>query len=290
MPALQASREKKDLLLPAPLVTIRRPIKWFTNMVQLLAAAVVLAYFGTQIIAGLYYLLFEVDPTMTSLWHHAINDNALRHNIRDIGEGFLGGLLAKQVIWNHYKKHRDQNGLDKLEIRLGIANVKDDKRLSIWQLLASPLLALLYAVPGFLIASGGIFLVHRYGTHLHTAVAPLQPRNTTLWSKVDATWSQNWQKKLLGYGASLFFGRRPVKGVFDDLQLWFAERLVIDEKRFRWYHPPTFRARCNDIRAHGRTATEYHGFWRSMVVRFGIGLSVALAGLGFYVTTFVASS
>ncbi|MDQ6782246.1 MAG: hypothetical protein M3063_02125 [Actinomycetota bacterium] len=290
MQVLRTPREKGRVVPPPPLVTLKHPAKWAVNMVQLLGAAAVLAYYGTQIIAGLYYLCFEVNPTITSEWHHLIADGGLRHNIRDIGEGFLGGLLAKQVIWNHYKRRSAQNRLDKLEVRLGIANVKDEKRLSVWQLMASPPLAVLYAIPGLLVASAGIYLFHRYGTHLHGDVASLRPKPTTLWSKVNATWTQNWQKKVLGYGASLFFGRRPVKGVFDDVQLWFAEQLVINERPVRWYHPPTFRARCNDVRAHGMIPPHDHGFWRSALMRSGFALSLGLAAFGFYVTTFIATS
>jgi hypothetical protein len=53
----------------------------------------------------------------------------------------------------------------------------------------------------------------------------------------------------MGLAASFFFGRRPLRKVFDGVQLWFAERHVASGKPVHWYHPPTFRARCNDVAA-----------------------------------------
>lgn len=172
--------------LPAPLVTLsRHPIRWLLNKLQLLGWAVVLTYVGVLIVAGLYYLLFEVNPTMTKLWHQAVSDNGLRHDIRNVGEGFFGGLLGQQVVWNHFRRRRPKNRLDKTEIALHIPNVKDDRRLS-WGLVAVPVLAVAYAVLGLLAA---LWISHKLQhsiDHLNSTVSALHVHVThasPLWEK-----------------------------------------------------------------------------------------------------------
>src|SRR5260370_27053133 len=59
----------------------------------------------------------------------------------------------------------------------------------------------------------------------------------------------------MGFAASFFFGRRPLRKVFDGIQLWFAERHVASGKPMRWYLPPTFRARCNYVAAQVQAGT-----------------------------------
>jgi hypothetical protein len=282
--------------LPRPLVKFgwRTAPQWLWNQLQILLWAVLLAYIGMLAVAGLYYLVFQVNPTMNELWHTAVSNSDLRHNIRDIGEGLLGGLLAQQVIWNHYKKRSTElTWLDRLEIRLHIANVKDDKPLSLGQLLASPFLALLYAIPGFFLGLGLAWLI-RYGVapHLHgvgtTLQQTVQPHAPTLWNKLQGTVTTNWDKKLVGYGAAFFWGRRPVKGVFDDLQLVVAQWMVANGKAVHALLPPTFQARYNDVAARGVAAGRRHGVWWFILLGF-IGLAgLALAGFGGYVLLYIA--
>lgn len=280
------------VILPPPLVKLsRHPIRWLLNKLHLLGWAVVLTYFGVLIVAGLYYLLFEVNPTMTRLWHQAVSNNDLRHNIRNVGEGFLGGLLAQQVVWNHFRKRKPKSLLDKTEIALHIPNVKDDRRLSIG-LVAVPLLAVGYAVPGFLAA---LWISHRLQhsvEHLNSTVSAVHVHArhaSSVWEKTKASFTQNWDKRLMGYGASFFFGRRPARGAFDDVQLWFAERRVALGKAVRWYHPPTFVARYNDIKSNGVAAAQKHQGRRQSGIMLGVvAVSLALAALGWYALNYLA--
>jgi hypothetical protein len=175
-------------------------------------------------------------------------------------------------VWNTCKKKYDkpQSKFDKLEIKLHIANVKDDKPLSAWQLLASPFLAVTYAVPGFLIAIGLVWLVRHnsdsftgLNSWMHNTVQTYTPGPTaSLGSKIGGMVTSNWPKKLMGYGAALFWGRRPVKGVFDDVQLWFAEWLYkhdtfVDRAVFKIL-PPPFKARYNRVRENGVQTNQTH--------------------------------
>ncbi|MDQ6731746.1 MAG: hypothetical protein M3022_16035 [Actinomycetota bacterium] len=283
----------RAVALPLPLVKLwRHPIRWLLIKLRLLGWAVVLTYIGVLIVAGLYYLLFEVNPAFTKLWHQAVSDNALRHNIRNVGEGFLGGLLAQQVVWNHFRKQKPKNLLDRTEIALHIPNVKDDRRLSVG-LVFVPLLAIAYAAPGFLAA---LWISHRFhsgvghlsssASHLHVH---LTPHLASVWAKTKASLTRDVDKRLMGFAASFFFGRRPARGAFDDVQLWFAERHVALGKPIRWYHPPTFAARCNDIRGREVAATQtHHGRWQSAVMLGAVAVSLALAGLGWYALNYLA--
>jgi hypothetical protein len=275
---------QKKRELPEPLVKpTKHPIKFLKQRVALLGTAAIFTYLGVLAVAGLYYTLFEIWPVATEAWHNLVPVSELRHNIRDVGEGLFGGLLAHMLIWNHYKKSvsKKRNWLDKIEIALHIPNVKDNKTLSGWQLLAAVPIVLIYAVPGFLVAE---WLVHVINPYVSMS------QGTSFWDHLKAVVTENYPQKLIGYGAAFFFGRRPAKGIFDDVQLWFAERRIGTGKECRWYHPPTFKARCNDVRSAG-----YHGAILQpqsakahAVAIIGLVILALLAAEGFYVINYIA--
>ena len=135
-PAVRHSPE-----LPPPLVSPRRhPLRWAGQHLEMLALKAVLAYTGLLIVAALYYVLLEthvklplLDETNTQAWHRLVPERALRHDIRDVGEGLLGGLLGIAFTYNYFRRRRPPNRIDRIEIALRIPNVKDDRRLSLWQ-------------------------------------------------------------------------------------------------------------------------------------------------------------
>ena len=98
----------------------------------------------------------------------------------------------------------------------------------------------------------------------------------------------NWDKKLIGYISAFFFGRRPAKGVFDDVQLLFAERRVTNNLGTRWYQSPTFRARVNDVQANSHGYSEVQGVWLKRIVVGLVPIGLVLAIFGWYVLTFIA--
>jgi len=278
---------------PAPLVKLtQHPTRWLSNKAQLLVSAAALATIGMLIVVAVYYLAFEVNPTVTTLWHRTISDNVLRHDIRNVGEGLLGGLLAQLVVWDHFKRRRHMNKLDLFEIALHIPNLKSNRRLTVWQLLVTPVLVLIYAAPGFFLALGITDLIRHNIEFMHSAVNvlpaldthQLQAPGAPLWSRIRALWTEDWDKKLLGYGASLVFGRRPAKKLFDDGQLWFAERRVRVGKPIRWYHTPTFKARYNFLDS-GAVA---NGHRRLLGMQTVLIVGAMLAVFGGYVLIFIA--
>ena len=264
--------------LPPPLVRLAQdPRRWLWNKVQLLVAAVVLAYIGQLVFVAIYYLIFEVNPTINHAWHKAVANSSWRHSIRNHGEGLFGGLFGVAAVWNHYRKRRPLTRLDKFEINtLGIANVKDDRPLSGRQFALLLIYVPIYALPGYFGAEGLLYLIH----HLPGISKP-----------VNENWRSGFDDKVVGYGAAFFFGRRPAKAVFDDLQTWTAERMVAlpGPTLDYWWLPPTLRARYNDLRSRKGTAVQQHHDTRWTI---GMGVLavviVLLAIFGAYVLFVIA--
>jgi hypothetical protein len=61
----------------------------------------------------------------------------------------------------------------------------------------------------------------------------------------------------------------------------------------RWYHPPTFRARCNDVAARvaggHMVATGRHGRLQAVLLAMVLVPVVVFAVLGYYVLTVIAA-
>ncbi len=285
---------------PAPLVSpFRHPVRWLGLASLSVIAAVVLAHIGSLDITGLYYAVFEWNAHMTAWWHSVIPDASLRHAVRDVAEGFYGGAIAQQLVWNAFRKHRvrymarPMNRLDRTEDLLRIPNLRSKRDLSAWQIPYALLLwAPLYGSAGFAAAYVLDAAIRRDVAILRNTVAALGP-HASLWQRTRTIDTSNWDKKVMGLAASFFFGRRPLRKVFDGVQLWFAERHVASGKPVRWYHPPTFRARCNDVAAQveaGLTiAAGRHGTLQAVLLVAALVPAVVFAGLGYYVLTFIAA-
>jgi hypothetical protein len=254
--------------LPPPLVKLtKHPKRWLRLKFELLVAAVLLAHIGVLIVVGLYYLLFEVNSSMTHLWHSIVSNSTLRHSIRDVGEGVLGGFLAQAIVWNHFKRRRE-TFLDRIE-----------KAERIPQRLAAPFFALLYGVIGFVVA---YYALHELSFHVAAAKGTHSPL-----ARFERVYSSGWDKKITGFVAS-FFARRPMRPIFDSIQLWFAERRYDLHKKLRWYHPPTFKARYNAVAAAGEIEVDKHRWLQSFLMLAGVVIGLGLAGYGFYVLTYIA--
>ena len=307
---------------PPPLVA--RPSqdwrRWTKNTILLFVTGAVVTYFCVLVVVALYYNLFETVPAVTRAWHRLIPDPTLRHAVRDVSEGLLGGLGGVYTVRNRYKVLKPKNWLDRLEIdRLHIPNVKDDKRLSLWSLLGLPVLVILYAQLGFWAAFG---IVHgvQHTWHIHTASAAQRAHvsNLSLQDRLTTTFVSQWPNKLMGYAAAFFMGRRPAKAVFDDLQLWLCEQRVLRDEylphanqwyqrwypaaivqRFAkrseqssapWYYPPTWKATFNDVKSLGATKIELHGRAPVVAMRILMIIAIGLVVEGWYIMTFIAKS
>ena len=152
----------------------------------MLAAKAVFAYLGILIVAALYYVLLETHVTLpflretnTQAWHHLVPRAGLRHDIRDVGEGLLGGLLGIAFTYNHFRVRPRKNLIDRVEIALGIPNVKDERKLvwwqvnrsarrrppRSWQVILGVVLIPVYACVGFFIGEAVVNAIHPYVNH-----------------------------------------------------------------------------------------------------------------------------
>ncbi len=120
--SLQRVTRKNRHELPAPLVSPwRHPIRWLGLVFLSVVAALVFAHIGSLDITGLYYAVFEWNSHVTVWWHSFIPNSNLRHDIRDVAEGFYGGAIAQQLVWNAFRKRRirymakPMNRLDRIE-------------------------------------------------------------------------------------------------------------------------------------------------------------------------------
>ncbi len=284
--------------LPPPLVKpFRHPFKFTKNHIVLLIAAVLFAHFGTLIIVSLYYLAFETRYhiaghiyTLNHWWHSTVSDSTLRHDIRGVAEGLLGGFLAQQVVWNHYKKknRKPATKLDNVEMALHIPNLhRPEKGLRVSGLVISPLLGIIYAIPGFV---AGYFIVkgfHNADTHLHHLIAAVShPRGST-WTRTKTIYTSEWPQKAMGLGASFFFGRRPMKATYDNVQTYFAERRVARHKKPR-FSTPTFQARYNDLVASGQSVEAAHQGVVNVLMTGILVLGFAGVVYGWYILNYYA--
>jgi len=285
-------RARVEPLAPPLVKLTRHPVKWTRNKVELVAAAIVLAHIGTLIVVGLYYLLFEVYAPFTHAWHAVVPGDGTRHLLRNVYEGVLGGTLVQFVVFNHFAKRRTTVGrLDRQEMKLHIPNLKDDRPLSGWQLLVSPLLVLVYAIPGFLVGAGVAWLMRHEVTtaHNYALLVGAPTRGHSLWSPIHSLWTANKDEKVVGFFASVFLGRRPVRAVAEDLQGYFAARRVALGKSPRVYHPPNFRARMNAATAQGAAVRVANtGAWVSYLLSLSILIGLGLAGFGYWVLAYKA--
>ncbi len=299
-------RPRPEAPPPLDATLFRHPLRWLRNKTLVLADGLVLVHVGTLIVVALYYLAFQTIPGVKYDWDHLLTGGlhfwgvhvhlALlskahwaewRHLIRNVGEGLLGGVLGQAIIWNHFKHPpKPRNWIDRVEIALHIPNLKDDRRTSGWQLMALPVLVLVYAIPGFAIGAGVARLIQHGLAHVHLH----QVSSDAL---IQTLWTGNVSQKIVGLFASIVFARRVGRGVYDDVQLFFAERRRADGKPLATYHKlvPTFAARYNGISSSeaAATAVDARGRWATWLLVGSIPIGLALAAFGYYVLAYIAT-
>ncbi len=281
---------------PAPLTNpLRHPLTWLAITAVTLAVAVVFAHLAALFINGLYYLLFQVSSSAAAWWHSVVPDTALRHTVRDVAEGFYGGAIAQQLVWNPFHSRRARylarpmNRLDRLEDVLRIPNLRSGRDLSFWQIPYSLVIwAPIYGSVGFTVTYLLDSVIRRDIAFLQHTVLALSP-HASMWQRTASMDTANWDKKVIGLAASFCFGRRPLRKVFDGIQLWFAERRVTRLRPVRWYHLPAFRARCGQVSAKVSAgeaiSPQPHGRLRVLAVATLVPVAVLIV-LGYYALTF----
>jgi len=231
--------------------------------------AVVLAHVGVLIVAALYYLITQTNPTVKHWWDTTVTPASLRHDIRDVGEGVLASCLAQAIVWNPFKRSHQKTGRVFREMH---------ERFRVPVGLAAVVSALMIGAVAFLI---GEWVLGLLSVHLtsHRVMGSLWNRTTTLWTS-------NWDKKALGFIAALA-ARRPLYVLFDQAQAYFAGRRASAGKGLSFYHPPVFKARYNYLIENHHEVLHY-----SRLLTYVMGVlvvaGVGLAGFGYYVLTYKA--
>jgi hypothetical protein len=256
--------------LPPPLVKFsRHPVRWIQNKVVLTVDAVVLAHVGVFIVAALYYLITQTNPTVKHWWDTTVTPASLRHDIRDVGEGVLASCLAQAIVWNPFKRSHQKTGRVFREMH---------ERFRVPVGLAAVVPAAVIGAGAFTVGEGILHLLSVHSTS-HTVAGSLWHRTTTLWNS-------NWDKKALGFVAALA-ARRPLHILFDEAQAYFAGRRASAGKGLMFYHPPVFRARYNYLTENHHEVRD-HSALLSYVMGAVVVASVGLAGYGYYVLTYKA--
>jgi hypothetical protein len=254
----------------------RHPPRWSAQRLKRLGLALVLAHIGTLIIVALYYLVFQVHYhvaghtyTLKHWWDTTVSNADLRHSIRNVAEGVLGGWLAKAVVWNHYK-HRRRGPIERLEERLHVPRV-----------LIAPVMVAAY----FAVAFTALYWLF-HALRIHASASSASGPHPSLWSRTAPLWTSQWNQKLIAFAVA-FVCCRPLFPVFDDIQLWFAERRAYRQRPPRWWQADTYQARVNDVAASGITKRS-HGWLFNSLMSVSVIAGLALAGYGWYVLTYIA--
>ena len=105
----------------------------------------------------------------------------------------------------------------------------------------------------------------------------------SVWGHLETVWTSNRDQKVVGFFASVFLGRRPVRGVAEDVQGYLAARRVALGKPPRFYHPPNFQARMNASNPEAAAMRVDRTAWVPYLLSFALVVGAALAGFGVWV-------
>ena len=227
------------------------------NFIVKLLWTLVAGYLAVKVAAGVYYAIFEIVEPITEAWHELIPNKASRNDVRNVGEGFTGSLVVLYIVWNHWGingilkrlplfKQIDEF-VTKIEKALGIPVAKDEREASKFSLALGIVLIPLYAVPGYFLGKWFVSVVHLQAAteQIHLAHEP------SLWIKEKETITNGYPTKIMGVFSGFFFGRRPARGVFDDVQAMVVKRRRATGREFsRWsklFLPAGYLARYTDV-------------------------------------------
>jgi hypothetical protein len=256
--------------LPPPLAKFSRDRRrWVHNRAVLAVDAVVLAHVGVLIVAALYCVITQTNPTVKHWWDTTVTPASLRHDIRDVGEGVLASCLAQAIVWNPFTRSHQKTGRvfrqlhERFGVPIGVAAVVS---------------AAAIGAVAFIVGEG---VLHWLSMHSTSRLV-----TGSLWNRTSTVWKSNWDKKALGFLAAVA-ARRPLHILFDEAQAYFAGRRASDGTGLRWYHPPVFKARYNHLTENRQEVRQYPALL-TYVVAVVVLASVALGGYGYHVLTYQA--
>jgi hypothetical protein len=272
--------------------------------VQTLIYVVIAVHIGVWIVSALYYDITQVRYVIGGHqimylkpgWDHlpkyfGLHSYAwwttVRHAIRNVYEGLLGGLLG-MVVGIRWKAPKRVTRVDKVLLRLHFPTRHQQGRTTPLQLILSPLTVSLAGLPGFAVAlaavKGGAWLFHHYHSGLHWPTVGVP--HVAVVQDYLATWQ--WQYQLIGLVAGLFYGRKAFFKVAEDIQLFFIERRVAAGRRPRSFYPLNYRMRYDEVLAETDGNVEKHGVWISILMPVVLVIGLALTVDGIYVRFWIA--
>lgn len=286
--------------LPPPLVKpTQSPLTWLRQTLTLVVAGALLVHIGTLVVVALYYFLFGADGAffwgyhapLNDWWHHLVPDDHTRHMLRNVYEGVLGGTLGQLIVFNRYKikpkKMQKRSLLDRVEIKLHIPNIKDDRNLAWYDLVLFLPLVMLYAAPGFWLG----MKIAEFVKALVYLPAQLSVGvvGTAWYDQMLNFWERGADEKIVGLFASFFLARRIIRGFADNVQGYFAARRVNCGLGVRPWHTPNFKARVNGM-TEATAARRFDATGNAVVYGLSalIVAALVLAGLGWYILTWIA--
>ncbi|MDQ6837544.1 MAG: hypothetical protein M3137_04165 [Actinomycetota bacterium] len=235
----------------------------------LTADALVLAHVGVLIVAALYYVITQTNPTVKHWWDTTMTPASLRHDIRAVGEGVLASCMAQAIVWNPFQRSHQKTGRVFRQVR---------QRFRVPIGVAAVVSAAIIGTVAFIIGEG---VLHWLSLH------PTDHRPTgSLWNRTLTLWRSSWDKKALGFLAAVA-ARRPLHVLFDEAQAYFAGRRASASTGLRWYHPPVFKARYNYLTENPQDQRHYPALLTSLVGA-AVLAGIALAGYGYYILTYQA--
>ncbi|MGF7228451.1 MAG: hypothetical protein ACQR33_00510 [Candidatus Saccharibacteria bacterium] len=267
----------RPAVLPSPLVALSlHPRTWVLklwNTAQTLGWIFVAGYIGMLMASALYYGFFETFPFMTHAWHAFVPSDYWRHLFRAVMEGVFAGSGAALVVYNHYKPYSAVPGrFNQYLLDHNAATCYDDDPLSGRQVAALLRWVPQFLLPGGLVGIGVVALFHYHVLNSHIVTRAMMdytnglPAATTFWGFALV----GLAAKIVGLFAQHFWGRLPLMGVYDDIQLYIVELVIAYGKAFKVFMPPTWQARYNEVRANSLLGTKRP----SLRMKIGLGLLV----------------
>lgn len=272
--------------------------------VQTLIYVVIAVHIGVWIASALYYDITQVRYVIGGHqilylkhgWDYLPENLGLhsspwwttvRHAIRNVYEGLLGGLLG-MVVGIRWKPPKRATRLDNLLVRLHFPSRHQQRRTTPLQVILSPLTVSLAGLPGFAVAlaavSGGSWIFHHFHVvvHLDTVTMPHQ----ALVQSYLATWQ--WQYQLVGLAAGLFYAHKAFFKIAEDIQLFFIERRIAAHRRPGWIYPWNYRVRYDQVMAETGGVVPRHGRWVSGFMPVVLLIGLLLTADGIYVRFWIA--
>jgi len=281
-----------------------------TILIGVIAAAVV----GTPDASALYYTTTQTNHGIKSAWDTVWTP--LRHAYRDDMIGLIGGLAAVFVARDLYKPltpltKRDQREID---FHIGkwhpLGNVKDDKDLSVWQVLPLPVFVVLFGMFGFFVGNGVVMGIHWlydnwgwYHSHVKQLAANwfsflqghIGEHNAAVVTRLHNSLVSSLPAKFVGLMTAFFFGRKPAKPIMDDLKRWLVKRRLIKNyraghraKRAPVYYLRNFR-KIYYTEQPNITASDTIS-WKSTLGLWTLGVFMLTAAIrGWYIVLFIVN-